>query len=379
MYDDRFERQLAEWLEEGPLDAPDRAIVAAIDHARAHPRRSFGLARFASGITARLTPAPWLSRRARPEWLTAFAAVGAAAILVTFVVGGAALLFQRGLDRSTISGPVATPTAVPIVSATSVCDEVSPGLARTVVTPTGDVRQRRAAQIGCTLTSGDPRLEGRLRVELNTDERADGSADLWATATIDNASGSWRGYMTGTVAQGNTTHAIEAEYVGSGGYLGLRLRTSQVSEGFDGTIRGTISSVGAPPASTESIITGSSCTTRDTGTTVKVGSVAQTRGVVLLCTTDAADPRLASDSERVVASVDERPDESATIWGTSTLTNAGGMWSSTWTGSVEVGYTTHRMTGVAIGSGGYAGLEFRFSQIGSAALVVRIGTIEPAR
>lgn len=34
-----FDRQLAEWLDEGPRRAPDRPIELAVEHARSHPRR----------------------------------------------------------------------------------------------------------------------------------------------------------------------------------------------------------------------------------------------------------------------------------------------------------------------------------------------------
>lgn len=52
-------------------------------------------------------------------------------------------------------------------------------------------------------------------------------------------------------------------------------------------------------------------------------------------------------------------------------------WTASWTGTVEAGYTTHRMEGVSIGSGDYAGLEFRWSQIGTPGLIVQVGTIGP--
>ncbi len=371
MNEDRFEQRLADWLDDGPFEAPDRALAAAFAHADAHPRPNGRLARLSRAVTIRLRRTGELPDHG-PTMLRAVAALGAAAILVAVVAGGGVLLLGHGDDRSSIGQLGVAETA------TSVCDQEDPGTTTTSPTAAGDVTQRRAVVFACALTSRDSRLEGSATFNLNADERADGGADIWGTARIENGDGAWQGYWVGTVDSGNTIYRIEAAYLGVDGYDGLGLRTSQASDGLDGRISGTVAHLDELPPESAGVITGSSCATRVLGTTSEVGAVAQTRGSVLSCTVDATDPRLATGAERVVANIDEGADGSATMWGSGTLTNDGGAWQETWQGTVEAGYTTHRMTGVAVGSGGYAGLEYRYSQIGTTDLLVRIGDIEPA-
>ena len=209
---------------------------------------------------------------------------------------------------------------------------------------------------------------------LNADERADARADIWGSATIETDGGGWDGFWIGTVDEGGSIYHVQAAYQGTGGYEGLRLATSQASGDLGGTITGRIEDVDTPPAASEPVITGASCLTLSGPVS---GSASQGRGARLKCSVQSADPRFVSDLESIVANGDERADGSATIWGTATLSNAGGMWQSTWQGSVEAGYTTHRMDGVAVGSGDYAGLEYHFSQIGNNGLLVRIGNVIP--
>jgi hypothetical protein len=369
MHEDRFEQRLADWLEEGPFEAPERTRVAAFAYADAHPRRNSGIARLARTVTIRMRRAGEL-RDHGPAVPRAVAVLAAAAILVAAVAGSGVLLLGRGDDRSSIGQLGVAETA------TSMCVQEDPGTTTTRPTATGEVTQRRGVVLACTLTSGDPRLEGSATFNLNADERAGGGADVWGTARIENGVGAWQGYWVGRAESGSTIHRIEAAYVGVDGYDGLGLRTSQASDGLDGRISGTVARLDALPPASASVITGSSCAVRVLGMISEQGAVTQTRGSVLSCTVDAADPRLAAGAERVVANVDERPDGSATMWGSATLTNDGGAWQETWEGTVEAGYTTHRMTGVAVGSGGYAGLEYRYSQVGGIDLLVRIGDIE---
>lgn len=377
MQDDRFERHLAEWLEEGPFEAPDRAVPAAVTHAQAHPRRRLSLRRLARAMTIRVgsTADPLVRGPAR---LTALGAAGAAVVAVVLIAAGGVFLLRPVPDRTAIGWPppTAAPTPTPPVSvvATSVCHQVDPGTTSSVTSSTGDVTQRREVEYGCTLASADPRLQGNATFTLNADERADGSADIWGSATIGTDGGGWDGFWIGTVDAGGTVYRIEAGYQGTGGYESLRLGTSQVSEELSGTIDGTIADVGTPPTASEPVITGASCLTLSGPVS---GSASQGRGARLKCSVQSADPRFVSDLESIVANGDERADGSATIWGTATLSNAGGMWQSTWQGSVEAGYTTHRMDGVAVGSGDYAGLEYHFSQIGASDLIVRIGNVIP--
>ncbi len=371
MHEDRFEQRLTDWLDDGPFEAPDRALVAAFAHADVHPRRNGRLARVVRAVTIRLRrTAAWPGDG--PTMLRAVAVLGTAAIVVAVVVGSGVLLLGYGNDRSSIGGLGVAETA------TSVCDRENPGATTTRPTAAGEITQRRGVVLACTLTSRDPRLGGSATFNLNADERADGGADVWGTARIENGGGAWQGYWIGTAEPGTAIYRIEAAYLGAGGYDGLGLRTTQAGDGLDGRISGTVAHLDQPPQTSAGVITGSSCATRVVGTTSEEGAVTQTRGAVLSCTVDATDPRLAAGAERVVANIDERADGSATLWGSATLTNDRGAWQETWEGTVEAGYTTHRMTGVAVGLGGYAGLEYRYSQIGTPGLLVRIGDIEPA-
>ncbi len=370
-HEDRFERRLADWLDAGPFEAPDRALAAAFVHADAHPRRNGPLARLARAVTIRLRrTGAWPG--GGPTMLRAVTALGAAAIVVAVGAGSGVLLLGHGDDRSSIGGLGVAETA------TSRCDQEDAGATTTRPTAASEVTQRRGVVFACTLTSRDPRLDGSATFNLNADERADGGADVWGTASIENGIGAWQGYWIGTAEPGTTTYRIEAAYLGVDGYAGLVLRTTQASDGLDGRISGTVVRLDQLPRASAGVITGSSCSTRVLGTTSEQSAVTKTRGSVLSCTTDATDPRLATGAERVVANIDEGADGSATMWGSATLTNDGGAWQETWEGTVEAGYTTHRMTGVAVGSGGYAGLEYRYSQIGTPDLLVRIGDIEPA-
>jgi hypothetical protein len=260
------------------------------------------------------------------------------------------------------------------VTASSTCPESAPGSEWRV----GDVTHLRGILLTCTNTSSDARLDGVATVDLNLDLREDESADMWGSATIETDGGTWRGYWLGTVDEGYTTHHMEVVYLGSGGYEGLRLRTSQTSDGSDGVITGTIEAVAALPAAGATVITGASCSTADPGTTTQVGEMTRYRGVVLECGPSvSSDPRVAFELERIVFDMDEQADGSATMTGTGTLANEGGTWSGSWTGTIAVGSRTHRMEGVYTGTGDYAGLEFRWSRIGEGPYI-RSGAIVPA-
>ena len=100
--------------------------------------------------------------------------------------------------------------------------------------------------------------------------------------------------------------------------------------------------------------------------------------MILECRGAASDPRL-EGLQRVTVSVDMRADGSADIEGTFTITTASGAWYGDWTGSIAIGYTTHRMSGVLTGSGAFAGLEWRYDQIGTERDLVLVGTIGAVR
>jgi hypothetical protein len=103
----QFEQRLADWLEDGPLDAPDRAIEAAVAHARAHPLRRGLLAGPWRTVMTRLQPAPFPSP-ARRTRVTAFATVAVVAVVALAVVGGGALLLNQAPANQPAAAPGAT-------------------------------------------------------------------------------------------------------------------------------------------------------------------------------------------------------------------------------------------------------------------------------
>lgn len=386
--EERFERRLADWLEDGPYDAPNAVIDAVFEHARTHPRRRIGPSRLWKAVKRRVHPAEPVPGEPHAGLIWTFAAVGITAVLAVATVGGIAALLNGNPSGLPVGGtgatpgptPPSTPTPAPLatppvwVTASTTCPESAPGSEWRV----GDVTHLRGILLTCTNTSSDARLDGVATVDLNLDLREDESADMWGSATIETDGGTWRGYWLGTVDEGYTTHRIEVVYLGSGGYGGLRLRTSQTSDGADGVITGMIETADALPATAVAIVTGSECVTVSPGSTTQVGEITRYSDVVLECGPNvSSDPRLDAEVERVVIDIDRLADGSGTMTGTGTLTNDGGTWSGRWTGTIAAGYTTHRMEGVYTGTANYAGLQFIWSEIGEGPLFVRSGAITP--
>lgn len=107
--EDEFELRLAEWLEDGPLAAPDRAIKAAIEHARAHPRRRLLSAVFRRSAMSDIHAAPGAPRRILHAGRAFAVGLAAVAVLAIVFVSGAALLANRQPATGGL-GPAATPT-----------------------------------------------------------------------------------------------------------------------------------------------------------------------------------------------------------------------------------------------------------------------------
>jgi hypothetical protein len=260
------------------------------------------------------------------------------------------------------------------VSGMSVCATESPG----TTAQAGDISQLRGIVLRCDLAGSDPRVGGTLTMNASVDQRPDGSGDTWGTATIIGNGGHWTGPWIGTVDAGGTIRHMTGVYLGSGGYDGLRLRATQVDADGESTLTGTIERTdSSPPNGTEAVL-GTDCYVALSGSVTTVGNVTRTSGLALGCLPVASDPRLLGD-HRVEVSIDEHPDGTADLRGTLTITGAVGGWTGNWTGTVDAGYTTHRMHGILAGSGAYAGLQWEFSQIGGPDLVyVAKGTIGPA-
>jgi hypothetical protein len=129
-----FERQLADWLGDGPLDAPGRAIDAAVAHARAHPRRERGLGGlWRAAMHVHRGP---VASGANRTGILAFAVL--ALVIVAGLAGavGGALLTNRGQGNPVAPGPSPAAVAVPSAAASSASPTATPLPAVTAPTPT---------------------------------------------------------------------------------------------------------------------------------------------------------------------------------------------------------------------------------------------------
>jgi hypothetical protein len=396
-HEEWLDEQLTAWLSAGPHDVPAEPIQAAVAHARTHPRRRLP----AGGLGRSLMDHMHLTRvEPRATGRRAFAIAGAAvAIAAVIVAGGFMLAGGFGDQPGRVAAPPVpdvTPTpalptnprspspttsAAPLptlpvgVSGVGSCSRTSTGRSSSI----DGVTQYRGVVLDCTMTMSDPRLDGVTTVGANIDVRPDQSADIWGWGVVVNDGGRWLSQWAGTVDAGYTTHRMTGVYVGAGGYEGLRLRFRQVTDSYGKfQLTGVLEAVDAVPPDGATVVQGASCTTESQGSQTMSGDVLQYRGVQLVCTGPSSDPRL-EGPRRVTVDIDQNPDESATMSGTVEIDGPDGAWTGTFTGTIDPGYTTHRMSGVLVGSGAYTGLQLRYSQIGlEAAGYVLTGTIGPA-
>ena len=294
-------------------------------------------------------------------WLFAAAAV---LVAVVGVAGGYGILQSN--DRGTTGAGVVSPeptnsgelVATPAsFTASEACTETDNGTTKTV----DGVVQSRYQQFECTSTSGDARLAGNGLAIMNWDEYPDGTSVAWGTRFIANDDGVWRGVWSAETTVGASVMEFETVLVGEGGYDGfVAPMTVRVSALGPSTWTGTI--LPAPPP-----INGhETCRTDAYGTETLTDGITAYRGVVLACTDKMTDPSV-SGTGRLDVSIDMRADESADIWGTYVLTNDDGAWNGFAFGTIDVGYTTHRVEAVLTGSGDYAGMLYRMSLITDAA------------
>ena len=356
--DEDIELRLADWLEDGPIGAPDAPIAAALEHARTHPRRSSGVGRWRILMSG--TNMTQVGPKLHTGWLYAAAAV---VVLVVAVTAGYGLLHSN--NSGVGSGPAPAPTALPtttasppaaVISGTETCTTRTAATTSTV----DGVKQSRGEQLDCSTTMSDPRLTGTGTATFNVDQPSDGTWLSWGTREIRNTNGSWSGPFAITSTASATTMAFDAVLTGSGGYVGLLFRVRVEMTSAKTTLTGVILPVGPTISGSETCIFDQANDRQFT-----VGDITAYRGVVGTCTDTMSDLRL-SGTGRNEVSIDMRPDESADIWGRYTLTNDGGTWEGRWAGTVDKGYTTHRVESLLVGTGMYEGLLYRMSVISNA-------------
>ncbi|MDA8237796.1 MAG: hypothetical protein M0T75_07940 [Chloroflexi bacterium] len=369
-----FEQRLADWLEDGPFEAPERALEAAIHHARAHPRRQRRLAGLWRTAMTRLQVS---GVQPRPPHRFSFAAVAAAAVLVLGVVaGGTYLIANRGPDGGPpVAAPTSTATAPPtpgpsvepspalpagVIATTgrSTCTTRDPGATTTV---DGLERLRGRVEV-CTVTQSDPRVSGTETIDFNYEDHADGTWTYWGTSHLENEGGAWAGVWTGFGPDDYTAN-LTVYLQGEGGYAGLQYRGTVVLSGAASAYpaEGTIEPLG-PVEFTST----STCTETVAGDTHKITvagpdgkpvTVSETLGGVNVCIETATDPR-ASGTSTITFNMREAADGSWTYWGTSVLENAGGSWTSVWDGESAPAAYVANLRARGVGMGGYAGSTY---------------------
>jgi hypothetical protein len=359
-----IEQRLADWLEEGPIGAPDPPIAAALAHARAHPRRRWSAVGHWRNLMSGTNMAQVGPKAPQAGWLYAAAAV---LVIVVVVAGGYGIL-QSTNPGTGIGGPASVaPTATPLPTATP-----SP----TTTTVTGsedcwqiqaettvvvdDVKQSRGSEFECTAENSDPRLAGEGTASTNWDDYPDGTEIMWGTRVITNDGGSWRSVWNVKTRTDATTMAFPAVFVGEGGYAGLVAALDVVvSVPGPGSFSGVITP--APPT-----LTGhETCVTNNAGTETPLEGFTAYRGVRMTCTDTMSDLRVSGTGANEI-SIDMRLDGSADIWGTYVLANEDGTWEGYWAGTVDEGYTTHRVESLLVGTGDYEGLLYRLSLVSDA-------------
>ena len=390
-----FDAQLTRWLEDGPVTAPDRAIAAAIDHARTHPRRRFSTAALWRRAMDSMHLTPVTPGRAGHAGRSLAVAIVAVVVVAAAIMSGVVMLGRAGNEPAPggVVGPAASasptpapsPTPSPVaVRTTQTCGEIDVP----TETQVGAIDQVRGLVMECRLAdTADARIQGTATAHISIDINADQSAEYWGTEVIAADGGAWTGFFTGIIDPGYTTHRGAGVLTGTGAYAGLQFRSTSTSSDTGSTwdVIGVIEPLpavqpGAPVASSLAVSGTAQCSDTQLGThgsTTTVGGVQQTRNAYVSCYEYATDDRVSGASTRNFNS-DTRPDGSADWWGTSEITNAGGRWLGVWRGALDAhGNLTIAWT--SIGSGGYAGLRYRANVVSpsDATDLTVTGTIEP--
>lgn len=387
-----FEQRLTDWLEDGPMEAPDRALEVVFAHARSHPRRRTSLVGLWRAAMNRIQLAEVTTGQPHRSRLAAFAAVAAAVAIGVAVVGGGALLLGGGPAGPGRGGPVAAsptpiPTAAPTPSPapTATPTALPPGAvatkgtqaacSSTVEGPEATVdgmSQKRDAVRVCTDTQSDPRVSGTSTLTFNYDEHPDGTWTYWGTSRLTNGGGSWTGVYDG-FGPNDYTATMNVYLKGEGGYAGLQYRGTAVLGGAVTPLEGIIEPLG--PVEVTSTET---CTEKDPGEAgVTAAGLAYTRGEVQACTDVASDPRVAGETS-IVLTREEQRDGSWTYAGEVSLRNAGGAWTGVIEGTSEPNAAVAHLTGRWVGAEGYAGLTYVANVTLTFSGATITGTITPA-
>ena len=374
-HEPRLDGPAVDWIRSGPDRAPDWVLDAALAHARARPRRRLGRWLAGRPTLDRLrlvrTDDPPVLRVPR-AWPGAVAA-GIAVVLV-----GGALALGAGWAWGNLAVATPSPSAAPpaprAVSLEARCIE----LVRPVERSSGGVTQARGQRFECAAASPDPGFTGKLTLDVSIDRRDDGTGDAWGNATMRADGGLWTGAFSGSVDADGTWHTVGV-LSGMGAYTGLHLVYSH--DGFPEALalRGRLTSAAWPAGNGDVVVRRLVCSGRGAGTeSMDPSGVNHVQGRSMTCSALASDPRLAGELT-LVASIDEKPDQSAAIGGTESMVNGDGAWTGAWAGTYDAGWTTHRWTGTVSGSGGLAGLEDRYRAIGEWPWFIEVGTIEDGR
>jgi hypothetical protein len=375
---------MVEWLEDGPSDVPIAALEAAVDFARAHPRRLRSARGLWRVVMTRLhltevTPRPSGGRFSFALGPTVTAVVAVAALVGAGLWLGGGFTTPGG-DVNPTATPTLSPTPSPTPTPTPPIETTRPTAGPTAwVLPPGwasgsqvcrmrpgatsatvdGVLETRGTIYDCTTTSEDPRLSGTAVVTSSSDEFEDGTWLGWGTQETTNADGSWSGAFAVTSTATAPSMAFDSVALGSGGYAGLEVLYHVVMHGSGAiTVDGIVRPVGTEVAGTET------CSATGAGHDLAVGEIVATRGLEMSCTDTMSDERL-SGARSLHVSVDTRADDSADLWGTSIVTNDGGTWEGFFFGTVDPGYTTHHVRSLMYGTGEYEGLLFRLEVVGT--------------
>lgn len=374
-HEPRLDDPAVDWLCSGPDRAPDWVFEGAVAHAEARPRRRLGMwvaARPLLGQLRLVRADEAFEARVPRTWPGAVAA-GIAVVLL----GGAFALgagWAWGNLPAATPAPSATPVPPTAVSVAATCVRQVAAVERT----TDGVTRSRGERYVCTAASPDARLAGTLTLDVSVDRRSDGTGDTWGDAALRTDGGLWAGAFSGSVEADGTWHTVGV-LSGTGSYAGLHLVYSHDGAPAALALRGRLTNAAWPTGNGDVVVRRLACSSGAAGTeSMDPSGVNHVQGRSMTCSTVASDPRLAGDLT-LVAAIDAKSDDSASIGGTESMVTDSGVWTGTWAGTYDAGWTTHRWTGTVRGSGAFSGLEYRYRAIGEWPWFIEVGTIEDGR